>query len=301
LVPLRIKSCGGGSEMRTLSAVAAMLMLGAGTPGTVAAADPPSAREFYVQAVAAMSDLSQPPYVTYRMEGSAEGLQVGLTTISGQVWLNIGAGSTSDRWTLRHRTYDYQSEIVSRSDGRRYVSQRSFFDPTWYGAYRALRLGMLYSQDPAEPRPSPGVATPTPDPTLKTIGAIKVMGPAIYDVEDRGTAVCPSGAPGRALHLTSRTRDAQHQLSDVLVDLRSMRFCMMRFGTAAALGFHGIVEQHYGDVGGYWMQIDGFLDGTLRVFGVSTHHGVWRDRLLDMQFPSSLPPDTFAANTPAGT
>ncbi|MDB5092295.1 MAG: hypothetical protein JWO85_396, partial [Candidatus Eremiobacteraeota bacterium] len=177
---------------------------------------------------------------------------------------------------------------------RRYVSQRSFFDPTWYGAYRALRLGMLYSQDPAEPRPSPGVATPAPDPTLKTIGAIKVMGPAIYDVDDRGAAVCPNGDPGRALHLTSRTRDTQHQLSDVIVELRSMRFCMMRFGTAAALGFHGIVEQHYADVGGYWMQTDGFIDGTLRVFGVSTHHGVWLYRLLEIQFPNSLPPDTFA-------
>jgi hypothetical protein len=279
----------------------ACLTLFLGGSRLVAAADPPTARDLYVQAIAAMSDLPQPPYVTYRMEGNAQGLQVGLTTISGQVWLNIRPGSTSDRWTLRHRTYDYESEIVSQSDGRRYVSQRSFFDPTWYGAYRALRLGMLYSQDPAEPRPSPGVATPAPDPSLKTIGAIKVMGPAIYDVDDRGTAVCPNGGPGRALHLTSRTRDPQHQLSDVIVDLQSMRFCVMRFGTAGALGFHGIVEQHYGDVGGYWMQMDGILDGTLRVFGVSTHHGVWRYRLLDMQFPSSLPPDAFAHDTPADT
>src|ERR1700730_7747825 len=114
--------------MRAMSVFASLLMLDAGTPRPVAAADVPSAREFYVQAIAAMSDVPQPPYVTYRMEGSAEGLQVGLTTISGQVWLNIRAGSTSDRWTLRHRPYDYQSEIVSLSDGRRYVSQRSFFD-----------------------------------------------------------------------------------------------------------------------------------------------------------------------------
>jgi hypothetical protein len=281
--------------MRAMRVFTALLLLGAGAPRSVAAADAPSARAFYVQAIAAMSDVPQPPYVTYRMEGSAEGLQVGLTTINSQVWLTIRPGSTSDRWTLRHRTYDYQSEIVSFSDGRRFVSQRSFFDPTWYGAYRALRLGMLYSQDPAEPRPTPGAATPAPDPTLKTIGAIKVMGPAIYDVDDRGATVCPNGDPGRALHLTSRTRDTQHQLSDVIVELRSMRFCMMRFGTAAALGFHGIVEQHYADVGGYWIQTDGFLDGTLRVFGVATHHGVWRYRLLEMQFPSSLPAEAFTA------
>ncbi len=283
---------------RSIVFFAACLAVFSGGLRSLAAADPTSPREFYVQAITAMSDLSQPPYVTYRMEGSAEGLQVGLTTIGGQVWLSIRAGSTSDRWTLRHRTYDYQSEIVSMTDGHRYVSQRSFFDPTWYGAYRALREGMLYSQDPAEPRPSPGVATPTPDPTLKTIGAIKVMGPSIYDVDDRGTAVCPNGEQGRALHLTSRRRDPQHQLSDVIVELRSMRFCMIRFGSAAGLGFHGIVEEHYGDIGGYWMQTDGFLDGTLRVFGVSMHHGVWRYRLLDMQFPSSLPADTFTQDAP---
>jgi hypothetical protein len=278
--------------------LAAGLVAFSGGSRSLAAANTRPARELYVQAIAAMSDLPQPAYVTYRLESSSEGLQVGLMTIAGQVWLNIRAGSTSDRWTLRHRTYDYESEIVSQSDGRRYVSQRSFFDPTWYGAYRALRLGLLYSQDPTEPRPSPGVATSTPDPTLKTIGAIKVMGPAIYDVDDRGTAVCPNGGPARALHLTSRTRDPQHQLSDVIVDLRSMRFCVMRFSSASALGFHGIVEEHYEEVGGFWMQTDGFIDGTFRVFGVSTHHGVWRYRLLDMQFPTSLPPDTFAHDAP---
>src|ERR1700726_1147986 len=96
---------------RSIVIFAASLAVLSGGPRSVAAADPPSARDFYVQAIAAMSDVPQPPYVTYRMEGSAEGLQVGLTTISGQVWLNIRPGSTSDRWTIRHRTYDYQSEI----------------------------------------------------------------------------------------------------------------------------------------------------------------------------------------------
>ncbi|MDB5041991.1 MAG: hypothetical protein JWN27_2717, partial [Candidatus Eremiobacteraeota bacterium] len=53
---------------------AAGLAVFSGTPRSIAAADPPSAREFYVQAIAAMSDVPQPPYVTYRIEGSAEGL-----------------------------------------------------------------------------------------------------------------------------------------------------------------------------------------------------------------------------------
>jgi hypothetical protein len=264
-----------------------------GTSRSVAATEPPSAREFYLRSLKAMDNLPQPAYATYGFESTSEGLQADLTVIRGLIWLNIHAGSMPGRWTLRHRTYDYQSEIVNVADGRRYVSQRSFFDPTWYGAFRALREGMLYAQDPAPPRPTPGAETPPPDSTLKTIGAVSVMGPAVYDVQDRGAAVCPGGASGHALHLVSRKPDPLHQLSDVIVDLESMRFCMMRFGSPAGFGFHGFVEQHYADVGGYWMQTDGLLDGTLRAFGISAHGGVWRYRLVDMQFPSALPLETF--------
>lgn len=258
------------------------------------AAPEPSAREIYAQAVTAMSNLRQPAYVTYKLESSSEGLQVGLVSIGGEVWLNVHSGSTADRWTLRHRTYDYESAIKNLGDGNRYISQRSFFDPTWYGAYRALREGMFNSQDPAAPRASPGTQTPPRDTTLKTIAVVSVMGLSIYNVEDRGSAVCSNGDPGRALHLTSRNRDPHHQLSDVIVDMQTMRFCMMRFSLNSGLGFHGMMEQHYGDVGGYWMQTDGLLDGTLRALFISLHHGVWRYRLLDMQFPASLPPDAFA-------
>ncbi|HEV2643306.1 MAG TPA: hypothetical protein VGT98_11385 [Candidatus Elarobacter sp.] len=256
--------------------------------------EPASGREVYVRTLAAMSALPQPRYVAYRLESSSEGLQVDLATSGGQVWLNIRHGTAPERWSLRHRTYDYESEIVNGSDGRRFLSQRSFFDPTWYGAYRALRQGMLESQDPAPPHdPPPVEPTPTPGPVLKSIGMVSVMGPAIYDIEDRGSAPCPNGDSGRALHLTRRDKDPHHQLSDVIVDLQSMNFCMMRFATPSAFGFHGTVEVHYANVGGYWMQTDGLLDGTIRAFGVSMHHGTWHYRLVDMQFPSALPPEVF--------
>jgi len=261
-----------------------------------AAAGPPVAADavtaFYERAVHTMDAVPQPPYVTYRMEGAGEGFQIGLTVRSAAVWLLIATGSDPSSWTLRHRTYDYKSEIIDRADNKRYLTARSFFDPTWYGAYRALREGMLNAQDPAPPRASPDDPAPAPT-ALKTIGGIAVMGPALYRIADRGDAACPDGSAGRALHLTSRSRDPLRQLTDVIVDVQSMRFCMMRYGIAGAFGFHGIVEQHYADVGGYWMQTDGLLDGTLRAFGIATHHGIWRYRLLDMAFPSDLPGNAF--------
>lgn len=254
-----------------------------------------SPRDMYVRAIETMSNLPQPQYATYTMQGTAEGLQVDLMTQRGQVWLNVHGGSTPSSWTLEHRTFDYVSEILA-GNGERYVTQRSFFDPTWYGAYRALREGMFDSQDPAAPRPQQ-TATPPPDTSLKTIAITSVMGPGIYAIEDRGDAACSNGDPGRALHLTSRERDPHHQLTDVIIDLNSMRFCMMRFAQTSGFGFHGFLEQHYANVSGYWMQTGGLLDGTLRIFGISTHHGLWRYRISGMTFPASLPEDRFATSS----
>lgn len=246
------------------------------------------AHDLYVAAIRAMSTLQQPAYVEYRMLGTADGMPIGLIVRGGNLWLNLGGGASTSSWSVKHRTFDYRSIVVDDATGKRYSTARSFFDPTWYGTERALRLGMLDSQDPAPSRH----ATPTPAPpagsTLKTIAVTSVMSPSIYNVEDRGPAPCANGDPGEHLHLWSRERNVMHQLSDVTVDVQSQRFCMLRYSVADTFGFHGIVEQHFASVGGYWMQTDGFLDGTLRFMGIATHHGIWRYRITDVTFPEDL-------------
>lgn len=268
------------------------------------AADPPTAKELYRQALVAMNDLTEPAFVTYRLEGTSEGLRAEMTTQGGCAHLVFGFGSNHDRWTLRHRTEDGRTEMVDDADGRRYVVyyDRSIanFDPTWLTTYRTLRNPIPRACAAPEtlttPTPRPAAPTPTSAPALKVIGTVVALGPGIYNVEDRGAAACPNGDPGRALHLWSRTNDRRHQLSDVIVELRSMRFCMIRFGARSMFGA-GIFEQHFADVGGYWLQTGGVVEVTARVGGIAASHGVWRYRLFDMQFPSALPPEDFA--TPA--
>jgi hypothetical protein len=255
-----------------------------------AIADPPSPAERYAQAIAAMSDVVQPPYVAYRLEATSEGLEVGVKPdATGQIWLDLHGGDDPATWTVSHRTIDYSTEILSPADGRRYVTQRSFFDPTWYGAYRALRQGMLYSQDPAPPRTSLGGASPPPPGSLKTIGVVAVMGRGMYRIKDRGAAACPNGDPGWELRLIPREVTPEHQLAEVVIDDRSSRFCMLRFASPPDHGFDGIVEQHYAQVGDYWVQTDGFVEGALH----GVRHGVWRYRLVDMRFPATLPDAAF--------
>lgn len=215
----------------------------------------------------------------------------------------MSSGHGNDTWTLRHRTYDFMTEVVDAADARRYVKVDSrLLDPTWYGALHALRLGtfMPTVRDCATtPIPPPIVreVMPTPDPTLETIAVVAVLGPGIYSIEDRGSAPCPNGAPRHALHLRSRTKDWRHQLSDVIIDVQSLRFCVVRI--KGRMGIPGVDavdmtwEEHYGQVGEYWMQTDGFIEGTTRTLGISTGHGVWRYRLSDMQFPATIPPQAF--------
>lgn len=273
-------------------AFAGSLPAGADTPATPAA-EPPSAKEFYSAALKTMRELPQPPYVAYRLEGEADGLQIWIRVINHLVWLNISGGSMPSRWDLHHRTDDYSSEIVdTMNHDFRYITQRSFFDPTWYGSYRALRDGMLGYQDVEAPVSSYATPGPSEPSTLKTIAVEKVMGPSIYDVQDAGTATCSNGDPGHALHLVPIERDPRRQLTDVVVDIRSMRFCSIRYSWTNG-DFHGVVEQHYADVGGWWMQTDGSIDGTLKSFGISMHRGVWRYQLTGMTFPRTLPAAAF--------
>jgi pimeloyl-ACP methyl ester carboxylesterase len=53
------------------------------------------------------------------------------------------------------------------------------------------------------------------------------------------------------------------------------------------------IEQHLAETGGYWVQTDGFLEGTARLAGIKALHGVWRYRMFDFQFPASLPQEAF--------
>jgi CubicO group peptidase (beta-lactamase class C family) len=260
-----------------------------------ATAAEPSAQALYARAVATMDRVSQPPFVTYELQAQNDAIHVGLQTAGGNVWLLFQGGSAPTDWSVKHRTQDYESEVIDEGNrGARYISARPFFDPTWFGAFRALRDGMLGYQNPDPQRDALTIAEPTaaPDASLHTIAAVSVIGPSVYAVTDRGPTACPNGDPGHALHLVPRHHDPREQLSDVTVDLHSMRFCMLRFRWST-LWFTGLVEQHYADVGGYWIVTDGSLDGTTHLLGIKMHRFIWDYRLNNMTFPQQLPPDTF--------
>lgn len=259
----------------------------------------PSAQRFYSAAVAAMDRISQPPFVSYALRGESGNIHVGLQVIGHNVWLRFQSGSAPTEWDVNHRTEDYESEVRDLGAGTRYVSERPLFDPTWFGAFRALREGMLGYQNADAPRNGLRITAPAPPPNraLKTVASVRVIGPGIYAVQDRGAATCSNGHPGHAFHLVPRRYDQRRQLSDVIVDLHSMRFCTIRFGWAGARWFSGFVEQHYSNVDGYWIATDGVMDGTLRTLGIATHHFLWRYHLTNLSFPAQVPASAFVPDS----
>lgn len=95
----------------------------------------------------------------------------------------------------------------------------------------------------ASPRESPAETTPT---SVKVIGTITALSPAIYNVSDTGDASCRDGSPGRAFHLTPKKANGRYQLTDVVVQTASLRFCTIRFSAAGAgTGIYGgFYDQH---------------------------------------------------------
>jgi hypothetical protein len=282
---------------RIVAAACVVALCGA---APVRAAEPPTPVELYRQALVAMNDLKEPAFVTYRLDGVSEGLRADLKSndCDGReiTHIQFTLGNNAVRWTLRHRTEDSRTEIVDAVSGRRYVGN---IDPTWLTTYRQLRnppvrFGPVGCPPRNEPTPAPSPVA-SAGPALKVIGTVVALGPGIYNVEDRGAVACSNGAPGHALHLWSRTNNPRQTLSDVVIELRSMRLCTIRFGVrdGAVLGGAAVYEQHFADVGGYWMMTDGLLDVTARVVGIAAGHGVWRYRVSDFQFPASIPAETF--------
>ncbi len=282
------------------SAALCALLVTSGTLRTDAAEL--SAHDAYVQALNVMSQLQQPPYVTYTLQGASRGLEAELSETCRPC---LSPGKSSSHWSVWHRTNDYASLVQNDLDSKQYLSYNAQFDPTWYGAYHALHTGMIHriNEYRVSSRGTPAPLQPTPAPQatdLRTIAAVSAFGPAIYNVEDRGSAPCPDGRAGRALHLWSRDRDPHHQLSDVVIELATMRFCVVRLALNApgALGGNGMWEVHFRQIGKYWMVTDGAVEGTMRVLGFSAFHGYWDYRLSGMQFPAALPDSLFAKPKP---
>lgn len=161
--------------------------------------------------------------------------------------------------------------------------------PAWPAVHDWMRYG-LDNPPPASPTAAPRAASQQ---RLHTIATITSVAPAAYLISERGPQACPDGSGGYALHLIARHDPDANPLTDVVVQTRTMRFCMMRFrlvnATAAGTGVRGDMTISFGDNAGYWTVNQGHAVMSLRLFGAQFKQFSLDLTYSKVAYPAALP------------
>jgi hypothetical protein len=210
-----------------------------------------------------MDALPQPAYIMYRLV-TADDVDMHVVLLQGRsdVWFSFPKGAGTSDLRVFHRRSSAQSIIVGAA-GKRYVTPRAFFDPSWPGAVNAMRDGMFFWGDAFQPgvtevpTPSP---SPSPPPGVRTIAVEEAATSTLYDVSDGGDATCENGDQGHALHLKARRDPERYQLTYAVVDIARNVFCTLRFSDQPSWKYLISDTEFYGEVGHYWVRMGGVFE-----------------------------------------
>ncbi|HTU81115.1 MAG TPA: hypothetical protein VMF61_03240 [Candidatus Acidoferrales bacterium] len=272
-----------------------------------------SPEAFYRAALAQMQRIAEPAYVTYRTSVPSGNTSIVVRSDDdGYAKVSIHASTLTDparSWQVAYRGSDGAASIALPGQ-RSAITGLALFDPTWRGAFRWMRHGLIGTQTPPQQPDTDAIPTAAPDAGVTpppVIAVVRAFGTDSYEVIDAGPWPCADGRPGRHLHTVARADAATHPLTDVVVDLQSMRFCTMRFHQIAKTGMNQgyfDIDLHFGNVGGYYLITDGRVTGGIRAFLVAAFHLDTTFTYDQIAFPAALSPQLFeprpgASFTPA--
>ncbi len=276
----------------------ALFALGYALPAN--AGQPPSAEQYYAQAIEAMRDLPQPNLATYDVHVHMTGLDFILTREpNGKASIGLVMG---DRLAKPDATFEaaYRKSddltSVQTSSGWGVINS-PVFDPTWSGVADWIRYGLNGRPDSATAPPPP---TPAPG-GLPVIAAVQAMGVAFYDVSDGGAATCANGDPAHRVHLIARRDPLDHPLTDAVIDVRTNRLCFVRLEmrqSIVAAGYTSTFELNIADVNGESLVRSGTIELVLRAMGFGVKRVTMTLAYDHFAFPATPADDTFPATIP---
>lgn len=273
-------------RIATLIAILGALLF---LPRPTAAKGAPSARSYYEASVRAMSAVKAPKAITFREAVTTTNISLYVSNDArGNLVFGLGLGGINgtDFWDVVGYPLDGESNISLEKQHFVSKTPSPLFDPTWNGAYRWLRYGILGVQPPT--RASASRALPSKHrSTSNVIATVMAIGSSFYDVTDAGASACPgSNDAGHALHLIARDDPTMHPLTDVIVDVKTHRFCSMRFALRGRSGFFGAtgyIELHFAKLDGYWLVHDGVVDVEERFLGIGLKQGTISFKIDDLR------------------
>jgi hypothetical protein len=258
------------------------------------AGDRIDAPPYYRAALAAMQNVAQPPFLTYRTSVPAGDATLEIARgDDGRAELAVISGRSPARsWRVAYRRSDGIAS-VEMPDGTRLLSNLAMFDPTWGGAFAWLRGGIGTSIVTAPSEVLPPESTPaaggTAPPLLAVVTAVNENA---YRLNDGGTFACADGRAGRRIWAAAKSDANLHPLTEVVVDEGTHRFCTMRFHqrlSGAAATFDATYELHFAQAGRYYLITDGSASGDIRPRGGSPFRIDTSFRYDLFAFPATLP------------
>jgi hypothetical protein len=258
---------------------------------------PPSAEEYYAQAVARMRAHPAPAFATY--DALVSGLQCDVGA-KGELNCSLSLGKAPQRSSPL-------TVALRQSDGRVALAQRgraavlgdsTFLNATWPGVDEIIRRGFTGKRD-AEPAPAP---SPAADAALPVIATVSAFAADRYRAYDEGPTICSTGRPGHAVHLVARRDPMEYPLTEATVDVGTGDLCAVRFnarveGPASLVGATGSARLDLERVGGYDVVSDEHFDVDLRAVGIAVKHfGIDID-YSNFAFPKAIDPGTFATSS----
>ena len=256
-----------------------VVLLAAGSVSHARADAPPSAAQYYRDALAIAERLPVPPYLTFRTVISLHGHPPSILDSK----LRTKDGSEISR-ELPHGKWEIEKGGLG-------------LNPTWLGVSKIVQYGL----DMAQAQSSNAKKTTTPTTGLshglKTIAIVTAVAPDDYRISDRGPALCPNGAPGHALHLEALRNKERRLLTHVVIESATGRFCEMRFSVAdslVAVGVSGYLALHFGESADYWLVRDARFVIGFRTFGMQVSRLTIGVAFRKLAAPAAIPAAEFA-------
>lgn len=240
---------------------------------------PPTPAQYYTRALQTMNALPQPAQLTYNLdlEISGAGASTACWHDSQQQYtvLEVGWGRAMkhDLHLGGRYTLATDSGALRLQDGTYCRARASLLKPVWPAVHDWMRYGFDGPPPSAKTQPQP--VQPVMQ-NIPTIASVTAVSPGAYRISDAGSALCPGGTAGHALHLVARSDPDAHPLTDVIVETSTMRFCSMRFrlisATVAGTGAKGDAVLDFGENAGFWTVTHSDTVLSLRMLGISLKH-----------------------------
>lgn len=247
--------------------------------------------QYFLDALARMNGVAQPPYVSYEVVVRATGAQYYIIrdpiTGNAEYGFSVGhaLGETDNRWNVYVRTRDETTAV--QFPNAYAITHFPVLNATWGGIDDWMRFGIAGRAATRVPEATP---SPVASTGARVIAVVHAFSTPEYDVRGGEAAMCDNGSAGRIFYLRAKFDPYRHPATDVTVDNATHTVCTIRFELQHndIVDRDGFVELHLAKTGGVYMVRRGEISFVARPKLGGSRVRIFID-YVGIHFPASPP------------